>query len=127
MANPYFEKAKERASEALKDNERVRNLLSNVGKKLSDANLTFSGMADRIKVLSRMVRSYITGSYRMLPWKSVVAVAAVLIYFIMPLDLIADFVPVTGYLDDFTLILWVFRHLQDDIETFILWEEDRKS
>ena len=80
-------------------------------------------MADRIKVLARMVKAYITGHYKIIPWKSIIIITAVLIYFIMPLDLIADFIPVTGYLDDFSLVLWVFGHLKDDINTFVWWEQ----
>ena len=123
MANQYFEKAQEKAKNALNDESRILSILRSVGNKLGSGSISIPKMAEKIKVLVRMVKAYITGHYKIVPWKSIIIITAVLIYFLMPLDLIADFIPVTGYLDDFSLVLWVFSHLQDDINTFIWWEQ----
>lgn len=127
MANQYFEKAQEKASNALNDESRIHSILKNVGSKLASGNISISKMAEKIKVLARMVKAYITGHYKIVPWKSIIIITAVLIYFIMPLDLIADFIPVTGYMDDFSLVVWVYSHLKDDINTFIWWEQKEET
>ena len=127
MTNDHFERAKRKARSILKDPDRVAQLVAGVGSKLSAANLEFGRMGERIKIMIRMIKAYIEGNYRVVPWKSIIVLMAVLIYFIMPLDLIPDFIPVTGYIDDFSLILWVFKHLQDDISTFVWWEKHGRS
>jgi len=75
----------------------------------------------------RMVKAYVNGQYRAVPWKSIIVLTSVLIYFFMPLDLIPDFIPVTGYIDDFSLIFWAFNHLKDDINTYLWWEENNQQ
>ena len=127
MANQYFDKAQEKARNTLNNESRIHSLLQNVGNKLASGNISISKMAEKIKVLARMVKAYITGHYKIVPWKSIIIITAVLIYFLMPLDLIADFIPVTGYLDDFSLVLWVYSHLQDDINSFIWWEQKEET
>ena len=125
MENRFFHKAKERASGLLKDRNRLQTLLINSTKKLSHLNfknLNLTKLANRVKVIIRMLKAYVKGEYRLLPWKSLIILVAALFYFVTPLDLIPDVIPVTGYIDDFTVILWVFRTLQDDINEFIVWE-----
>jgi uncharacterized membrane protein YkvA (DUF1232 family) len=123
MNNPYFSRAKRRAGKVLKDDSKLQSVLLNVGKKLGSGNLEISRMGDKLKLLVRMVKAYVSGNYKVVPWKSIMVITGVLVYFVMPLDLIADFIPVTGYIDDFSLVLWVFSHLQDDIDTFSMWED----
>ena len=33
-----------------------------------------------------------------------------------PIDLIPDFIPVSGLLDDLTVVLWVYQTLKDEID-----------
>ena len=125
MENRYFNRAKEKASSLLKDRKRLQALLLNSTKKLSNLKLeglSVSKLTDRVKVIVRMIKAYIKGDYRMLPWKSLIILVAALFYFVTPLDLIPDVIPITGYIDDFTVILYVFKTLQVDINDFIVWE-----
>ncbi len=123
MDNRYFDIAKTKATDILKDSEKLIRLLVGVARKINMSNLEFSNMGSKLNVILRMVKAYAAGKYKLIPWKSIIVLTAVLIYFLMPLDLLPDFIPVTGYIDDFSLLLWVYNHLQDDIDTFIWWEE----
>jgi uncharacterized membrane protein YkvA (DUF1232 family) len=44
------------------------------------------------------------GSYTDTPWKVLSVKIAAVIYFASPIDLIPDFIPVVGYLDDAAVI-----------------------
>jgi uncharacterized membrane protein YkvA (DUF1232 family) len=45
------------------------------------------------------------------PWRSRLALGALLLYLVSPIDLVPDFVPVAGQLDDAVLVVLVFRWL----------------
>lgn len=45
-------------------------------------------------------------------------VGAALLYFILPTDVVADWIPVAGYLDDMTAALFVWRLLSKELEFF---------
>lgn len=126
MNNRFYDIALSKAKEILKDHDKLIKLVSGVGRKVANSNLDLSSAGRKLKVMARMVKSFANGQYRMVPWKSIIVMTAVLIYFFMPLDLIPDFIPITGYVDDFSLVFWAFNHLQDDINTFIWWEENKK-
>jgi len=80
-------------------------------------------LAERITTLSRMVKAYATGQYKIIPWTTILKVIAGLIYFISPIDLIPDFLPLVGLSDDLALVMWLFTSLKTDIDNFIAWEK----
>lgn len=124
--NKFFEKAKEKASEVAGDREKIDELLAASKEKLNKIhfeNSKFSKLGHSLRTMLRMVRAYVNGTYKELPWKSLLGILGGLIYFMMPVDLIPDFIPFTGLIDDFTVIMFISGAFQQDIEAFAEWEE----
>lgn len=124
--NKFFEKAKEKASAVAGDHEKIDELLAASKEKLNNIhfeNSKFSKMGYSLRTMLRMVKAYVNGTYRELPWKSLLGILGGLIYFMMPVDLIPDFIPFTGLIDDFTVIMFISGAFQQDIEAFAEWEE----
>lgn len=122
--NKFFNIAIKKAQVLLKDNKRVQELLGKALSKSSElkGNQKDLSTLERLKVLIKMLRAYISGNYRKIPAKSLIRLCAALVYFVMPLDFIPDFIPITGFIDDFTVVLWVWNGLQDDIREFQEWQ-----
>ena len=121
IENKYFKRAQQKARKVIGNNEKLIHLIDRSRDKLLEVGN--SKIVENAKVFIRMVKAYANGSYRAMPLKSLVIVVAALLYFVMPLDLIADFIPITGYIDDFAVILWVYKHLQSEIDAFVAWEK----
>lgn len=78
---------------------------------------------DRFNTLGRLVKAYVSGTYRVIPWPTILKIVAVFIYFISPIDVIPDFLPIIGLSDDIALLGWLFNSLASDIEAFEAWEQ----
>ncbi len=123
--NASFRKAKKRAGNVLSDPQRVSKLLEASRKKMDNLEMgevELKGIIGTIKTFIRMLRAFGTGQYQAIPWVTILMIVAALIYFITPLDLLPDFIPITGYLDDFTIILAVFHRFKEDVIAFQTWE-----
>jgi uncharacterized membrane protein YkvA (DUF1232 family) len=49
-------------------------------------------------------------------------IVSALIYLVMPLDLIPDFVPLLGFTDDATVILFVLKQINSDLALYKEWK-----
>ncbi len=77
-----------------------------------------SSLTEKVKLFILMIRSYVKGEYREVPFQSILLILAGLIYFINPFDLIVDFIPGIGYIDDIGLILWILKSVDEDVLRF---------
>jgi len=104
----------------------VASSLHDVAKKL-DAQDSKKGpvqqMVDVGRLLIRLVTSYVNGSYRQISTSTIVSGLAVLLYVLSPVDLVPDFIPVLGFLDDAALIAWFMDRFRVELEHFQTWEE----
>ena len=86
-------------------------------------NLLHSGVdsvADlgrQIVLLCNMLRDWWNGFYE-IPWATVAASTAALLYFLNPLDVIPDFLPGIGLLDDALVIAICFKMIQSDLRRY---------
>ncbi|OON69337.1 YkvA family protein [Hymenobacter sp. CRA2] len=82
----------------------------------------FKQLFDAALTLVRLLRAYINGSYRQIETGTVVSGLAVLLYVLSPIDLVPDFIPVLGFLDDLSLVSWFIGKFQGEIKRFREWE-----
>lgn len=102
----------------------IRRVLDKSGG-LSGAS--FSQFRTQLLVVSRLLKAYATGEYRQVPWKTIIRIIAVLLYFVNPIDIIPDLLPIIGLTDDIALTLWLFSAVKGDIDNFIAWEQARDA
>ncbi len=126
MKNRFFSKALTNATGLLGKNSRLLLLITQLGVKINSVGWkeTQGVVKDRFFVLGRMTKAYAKGSYRNVPWKTMALIVGAILYFIDPIDFIPDIIPVTGLTDDLGILLWVVNHVSDEIDKFILWEQD---
>ena len=80
-----------------------------------------------LQSLFRMIKSAAAGDYTGIPTSTVVGAVAVTIYFLSPIDLIPDFIPVLGLLDDVALVAWFSTTIKDEMDKFAEWEKTRPT
>lgn len=76
---------------------------------------------DDFKLLFSMISDYYHGRYREVPWYVITAVGATLLYILSPMDLILDFIPAVGYIDDAAVFVFCLKQVKDEIENYKLW------
>ena len=75
----------------------------------------------------RMLKSISSKGYRGLSLQDMVLPAAVLMYFINPLDLVPDFLVGPGLLDDMAIMTSVFFGMRSHLEKFRKWEKNSQQ
>jgi uncharacterized membrane protein YkvA (DUF1232 family) len=120
QAEEQAKKYRSKADSYKNDPEATEKLLKNAQDKARKGAL--SGHFEDIMALTRMVRAYVKGEYREVPWESIALVIGALIYFLSPVDLIPDFLPVAGYVDDAAVIAFVVASISTDVSKFRDWE-----
>lgn len=129
LKSVFFKSATGKAGKYARNSAKLLGLAKDVLGKLQHVGFkgNLSEFQIQVALLIRMVRAYATGEYRSLPWKSLISIVAVLIYFVSPIDLIPDFLPFIGITDDVALVLWLIKTIGSDIQKFSAWERDEKT
>lgn len=74
-----------------------------------------------------MIKSFVNGSYRAVPFTSIAAIAAALIYLLNPIDVIPDFIPLVGFIDDAFVLDLCMRMINKDLEAYRRWKESANN
>ncbi|NIJ51427.1 YkvA family protein [Dyadobacter arcticus] len=129
LRSVFFKSAAGKAGRYAKSSGKLFELVKETVSKLQKVGFkeNFSEFQTNVQLLIRMIRAYASGEYRNLPWKSLLSIVAVLIYFVSPIDLIPDFLPFIGITDDVALVVWLIKTFADDVKKFGEWEKQEKT
>ena len=83
-------------------------------------------MAEDVTTLVSMVKDYTTGEYREVPERTILTAAFALLYLLDPIDLIPDFVPGLGLMDDAAVLTLVVKAIQSDLQNYRGWSQKLK-
>lgn len=119
----YYEKAQEIAASKIK----IKLLLQQVSMKIQQLidSPAVAGVRRQLDIFIRMLTAHVKGRYKCLSNRSLGLIVLALFYFALPIDLVPDFIPFVGYVDDLSVLLGIFKSLQADIEHFLLWESEQ--
>lgn len=99
-----------------KDGAVAEEKSSNLGKQFESFKLTWS-----------LLQDYWAGEYRNVPWKLLASIGFAVTYLVSPLDIIPDFLPIIGFVDDAAVFALVVSSFQSELDTYKEWKRNRQK
>lgn len=119
QVNDQLKKDAEKVSEA--DVESVLNKQKEIEDKFESSGPLGRYIED-VKLLFSVLKDYWKGDYREVPWGSIAAIVAALLYVFSPVDLIPDVIPVIGLVDDALIIAACLSFVETDLHAYKEWK-----
>lgn len=76
--------------------------------------------------LFSLLKDWYKGRYKDVPWLVISSVGGALLYVLSPIDLIPDFIPVIGYLDDAAVFGALLKFVRKDLQKYREWKYGTK-
>ena len=80
-----------------------------------------------ISLVCSMINDYICKRYTRVPMATVITLLAAVLYFISPIDLIPDFLPLIGHLDDMIVFAFVQDAAKVDLKKYEKWKNEKEE
>lgn len=118
---------KSKAGDYFSDPQRVSGLLKEATQKAKNHNGPLDEIWNKLQLMFGLIKDWIAGNYKDVPKGSVVAIIAGLIYFVSPIDLIPDLVPLVGLTDDIVILGLIIRQISSDLDKYKEWKESNNT
>ena len=118
-----------KAKEYLKNKDKLQKLIKEAEEKVEEKEEKKGFVKetwDNLQAMFELVKSYIKGDYKNIPYGSLVLIVGAILYFVMPTDAIPDFIAVLGFTDDATVIAFTLKKVKGDIDKFIAWKNEQE-
>ena len=110
----------------LLESGRLPGLLRAVADK-GERNARFARVRDDLNLLLGLCAAWWRGEYRAVGRQALLSVVAALLYFLTPLDMVPDWLPGAGLLDDLAVLTWVMRTWAAELDAYRAWREARPA
>ncbi len=120
-----FDQSKAKAKKLLEDRDKMDHFLERLEKKLKYIPVV-GGVLSEIPVLIALVKAFIEKRYPDIPIGSIIAIVGALLYFLSPIDLMPDFLPVIGLVDDAAVVTLALKLVHDDVKEYKVWRDANK-
>lgn len=76
-----------------------------------------------MKIMISLIKDFWNKNYREVPWWTIGAVVTALLYVLNPLDIVPDFIPLVGLLDDAAVISACLFLAEKDLKKYRNWKD----
>lgn len=117
-----FEQFKNRAAKLLNNSEQIQDTLKRAFEKALQNEGPIAEVFNDLKLLLSLVKDYISGAYREIPYGAILAALGGILYFLSPIDFIPDFIPGIGLIDDVFVLGLVLKQIHNDLLKYEAWK-----
>lgn len=125
MKLPRF--AQTRARRLVESPRKLRRVIEQAQRKQESARTArrLKGVLADLRTLLRLIQAWMKGNYSNVSKANLVLIVGAVVYFLMPIDVVPDFIPVAGFVDDGAVIIWVVDAVKEELAKFEEWERHR--
>lgn len=91
------------------------------------SNARLQPFIEDIETAYQLLRDYSTRRYRAIPWGSIAAIVAALLYVLNPLDMVPDLIPFVGFIDDAGVLALCWNMVRKDIDAYRVFLAETQS
>lgn len=102
------------------DIEIVMNNEEAISEKLSNAS-PLRKYAELGKIMLAMLKDVKKGNYPNVPWFTIASIVVALLYVFNPFDVVPDFIPGVGYIDDLAVLSISMGWVETDLHKYLDW------
>lgn len=113
----------EKVRHIVEDPEAVSRVAQSAQEKVKRHKGVLGVVVKDLETLIRMVRAWASGKYKGISLANILIALGAVFYFLMPIDAIADFLPLIGFSDDVAVVMYAVRRLKDEFDRFEDWEQ----
>lgn len=74
-----------------------------------------------------LIKDYYKGNYRDIPYKTISAGVVGLLYTLNPIDIIPDFIPFIGHIDDALVLTFCLKLIEKDLQKYQTWKKSQSA
>jgi len=119
--NPFRVEARRRAGRILRSATATRWLVQAVFNRSDRFKARLGDTFADLILLASLLRDWVTGRYRTVPWGTLLTITGALVYFLMPLDAIPDPIVALGLVDDIAVISRTLKLTRTDLDRYQQW------
>ncbi|WP_367104045.1 YkvA family protein [uncultured Psychrobacter sp.] len=118
---------KEKDNQSLLDSiKQILNKEDKINQQLENGKGLERYSKDLLLLLS-LVKDYYQGNYRDIPYKTISAAVVGLLYVLNPIDIIPDFIPFIGQVDDALVLGFCLRLMEKDLSKYKAWKDEHAN
>ncbi|MYA41650.1 MAG: DUF1232 domain-containing protein [Gemmatimonadetes bacterium] len=116
-----------RARRLVESPRKLRRVIEKAQRKQESARTArkLKGVLADLRTLLRLIQAWMGGKYSNISKANLVLIVGAIVYFLMPIDVFPDFIPVGGFVDDVAVIIWVVDAVKEELAKFKEWERHR--
>ncbi len=124
-----IDKFSEKAKQIIDNPEKVSTVLEKAIALCDDlGQVRFIGKYFKdISLICSMINDYICKRYTRVPMATVITLLAAVLYFISPIDIIPDFIPLIGHMDDMLVFAFVQDATKVDLKKYEKWKKENEN
>ena len=126
QATEELNKKYDESVEILNDQDKMDDFLNKMEEKVKDIPLVGNKLSN-VPVFIQLIKDFTTKKYSIIPVGIVIAIISSLLYVLLPIDLISDYLPIIGYIDDAAVVGACLKLVDSDVKKYIEWKEENKD
>ena len=118
-----YEGSKTDAAGILKDQAMAQQVLADAIIRAEELTNQLPSVKDTINTMLELTADYLSGEYDQASFDVMVKIMAAIIYMMIPLDVLPDFIPPMGFIDDALIIGLVASEETESLQQYIKWKD----